>query len=160
MIRHLVTGILAALLAIGCAPTEPPQAGLSEEDQIREAVFRYQFEFNASGQGEGANAYYLGLGHADDPSPELLARFEAHTPPVKPLSASELEPGTSLVVDKVTGLPGLAFLVTDIRWLGDHQVEVDGEYQEASESAAGSTYRLLEENGQWRVAESQMHRIK
>ena len=64
------------------------------------------------------------------------------------------------MVDKETGLPGLAFLITDIRWLSDHQAEVDGEYQEASESAAGSTYHLLKDNGQWRVVGSQMHWIK
>jgi hypothetical protein len=160
MMRNLVVCTLAALLAIACSPGEPPQAPLSEEDQIREAVYRYQFEHNASGQGKSANAYYLGLGHADDASPELLARFEGHTPPVKPLSASKLEPGTALVVDRETGLPGLAFLITGIRWLGDHEVEVDGEYQEASESAAGSAYNLVKENGQWRVVDAQMHWIK
>jgi hypothetical protein len=147
-------------LAIGCAPTEPPRVELSDEDQIREVVFRYQFEFNASGQGKGANAYYLGLGHADDPSAELLARFAGHTPPVRPLSASELEPGTAQVVDKETEQPGLAFLITDIRWLGDNRVEVDGGYEEASESAAGSTYHVAKENGNWRVVEAQMHWIK
>jgi hypothetical protein len=160
MIRCLVACMLASLLAIRCSPNEPPRAELSEEDQIREVVFRYQFEFNASGLGKGAGAYYLGLGHGDDPSAELMARFEGHAPPVKPLSASELEPGTSQVVDRETGLPGLAFLITDIRWQGDHQVEVDGGYEEASESAAGSTFHLLKENGQWRVSGSQMHWIK
>jgi hypothetical protein len=152
--------MLASLLAIGCAPAEPPRAVLSEEDQIREVVFRYQFDFNSSGLGTSASSYYLALGQGNDPSAELLARFEGHTPPVKPLSASELEPGTAQVVDRETGLPGLTFLITDIRWLRDHQVEVDGEYQEASESAAGRTYHLLKENGQWHVIDSQMHWIK
>jgi hypothetical protein len=160
MIRCLVTCMFASLLAIGCSANEHTRVVLSEDEQIREVVFRYQFEHNASGQGESASAYYLGLGHGDDPSAELLTPFEGHTPPVKPLSASELEPGTAQVVDKETGLPGLAFLITDIRWVSDHQVEVDGEYREASESAAGSTYQVVKEDGQWRVAGAQMHWIK
>ena len=61
---------------------------LSDEDQVRVAVFRYLFESNASGLGRDANAYYLGLGQGDDPSAELLAQFEGHSSPVKPVSAS------------------------------------------------------------------------
>ena len=51
-------------------------------------------------------------------------------------------------------------MITDIRWLGDHKGEVEGEYREASESAAGSTYQVVKVNGQWRVEEARMHWIK
>lgn len=160
MIRCLVAGIVATLLGCGCASEDLPTLGLSEEDQIREAVFRYQFEFNASGLGKSANAYYLGLGHGEDPAPALLSRFKGHTPPVRPRSASEIEPGTAQVVDKETKLPGIAFKITDIRWISDTEVEVDGGYDEASESAAGSTYHVVKETGKWRVVDSQMLWIK
>jgi hypothetical protein len=136
MNRYLVAGMLVALLALACSPGKSTPTDLSEEDQIREVVFRYQFEFNASGLGEGATAYYLRLGQGRDPSPELLARFEGHAPPVKPLSA------------------------TEIRWVGDNEVEVDGGYDEASESAAASKYRVLREQDEWRVVGSEMLWIK
>ena len=49
MIRFLVACMLASLLAIGCSANDQPRVVLSEDDQIREVVFRYQFEHNASG---------------------------------------------------------------------------------------------------------------
>ncbi len=133
---------------------------LSVEDQVREAVFRYQFEVSASGLGNDASAYNLGLGHGDDRSAELLAGFEGHVPAIRPLCASEPEPGTAQVVDRGTGTPGPAFLITDVRLLDDREAEVDAEYQEASESAAGSTYRVVKANGQLRVEEARRHWIR
>lgn len=66
---------------------EKTQAGQSrteaqEKLDICEAVFRYQFEHNASGAQQKAKAYFLKI-HNKDPSDEFLARFKGHTPPVK-----------------------------------------------------------------------------
>lgn len=151
MMRLIPIALALMLLVCGCLSTEQIATQLSEEDQVREAVFRYQFEFNASGQGTAANAYFLSVEGEKDPSPQLLQQFDAHRPPVKPVSASTLEPGTALVLDMETGLPGLIFSITQIRRLSDDEVEVDGGYCEASESASGNTYRVAKQDGTWEV---------
>ncbi len=160
MKNTMFLSLMICLAFAGCSPDKPVGSQLSREDQIREAVFRYQFEFNASGLGKAANAYFLSVGDHKDPSPELLKQFEAHHPVVKPVSASTLESGTAQVLDKETGLPGLIFRVTEIRWLSDDEVEVDGGYEEASESATGNTYRVVKEAAGWAVVECQMLWIK
>lgn len=47
-----------------------------------ETFFRYKFENNASAQQQDAEAYFLEI-EGEDPSPEFLARFKGHSPPVK-----------------------------------------------------------------------------
>lgn len=160
MIRCIPIALTIALLVCGCSPTEQIAPQLSEEDQIREAVFRYQFEFNQSGFGKAANAYFLSVEGNKDPSPQLLERFDRHRPPVKPVSASTLESGTAQVLDMETGLPGLIFVITEIRWLSDQEVAVDGGYEEASESGSGNTYSVVKQGGTWVVVGREMHWIK
>ena len=151
MIRCIARALAAVLLVCGCSSSQPAPMQLSEEDQIREVVFRYQFEVNASGLGAAANAYFLSVEGDKDPSPQLLQRFQTHRPTVKPVSAATLELGTAQVVDGENGLPGLIFRIEEIRWLGDHEVEVDGGYYEASESATGNTYSVVKQGGRWTV---------
>jgi hypothetical protein len=168
-VRHTEVGAMrpyalliigAVLLLCSCSPPLQVAAPLAEEDQIRETVFRYLFEFNVSGQGKMANAYYLRVeGHAD-PTSQLLQRFTGHKPVVKPASAATLEPGTALVVDRETGKPGLIFWIGEIRWQSDDSVEVDGGYEEASESASGNTYHLSRAGGKWEVVEVEGGYIK
>jgi hypothetical protein len=155
MMRLLPIALALLLLISGCLSTEQTPTQLSEEDQIREAVFRYQFEFNASGLGQAANVYFLSAEGEKDPSPQLLQQFDGHRPAVKPVSASTLEPGTAQVLDRESGLPGLIFRITEIRWQGDDEVEVDGGYYEASESASGNTYSVVKQGGSWQVVDRQ-----
>lgn len=160
MIHRILLALVIALVICACSSNPQVVAQLSEEDKIREAVFRYQFEFNASGLGKAANAYFLSVEGNRDPAPELLERFDGHRPPVKPVSASTLEPGTAQVLDRESGLPGLIFRITEIRWLSDHEVEVEGGYEEASESGSGNTYTVVREGEEWKVAGHQMLWIK
>jgi hypothetical protein len=160
MIRNILLTLLAALLLCSCSSDSKADSQLSEEDQIREAVFRYQFEFNASGLGKAANAYYLSIEDNVDPSPQLLSQFEGHLPRVKPVSASELEAGTAQVIDRESGLPGLIFWIEEIRWLSDYEVEVGGGYEEASESGSVNIYRLEKKGDRWEIVEAQMLLIK
>jgi hypothetical protein len=160
MIHHTVLALVMALVVCGCSPNPQVAAQLSEEDKIREAVFWYQFEFNVSGLGKTANAYFLSVEGGSDPSPQLLKQFDGHRPLVKPVSASMLEAGTAQVLDRESELPGLVFRIMEIRWLSDEEVEVEGGYEEASESGAGNMYRLEREGGHWEVVESQMLWVK
>lgn len=63
------------------------------------------------------------------------------------------------MLDGETGLPGLIFRITEMRWLSDDEVEVDGGYYEASESASGNTYSVVKQGGTWEVVGLQPHWI-
>lgn len=149
--RTLVVSLVIILLC-RCSAAEPGESLAQVEDDVREAVFRYQFEFNVSGGRESASAFFLSFEEGEDPEPEFLHRFADHRPAVKPVSASTLEPGTAQILDQSTGLPGLIFRIDEIRWLSDDQVEVDGGYDEASESATGNTYCVIKESVRWVVS--------
>src|SRR5689334_427177 len=116
-------------------------ADISRESQvndIREAVFRYQFEHNASGQQQSAHDYYLAIGDKDsDPSDEFMKRFAHHKPPVRKASASRIVPSTGAVVNRRNGRTGLLFNVSAITWVSDTEVNVIGGYSEGNVSASG-----------------------
>jgi hypothetical protein len=158
--RRLLIALMVTLVLCGCSSSPHVSTQLSEEDQIWETVFRYQFDYNASGLGKAANVYFLSVEGYNDPSPVLLKQFDGHLPPVKPVSASVLEPGTAQVLDRDSGLPGLIFWIEEIRWLSDDKVEVEGGYEEASESGSRNVYQLWKDDGCWEVVEAQMLLIK
>jgi hypothetical protein len=131
-----------------------------QTDDIREAVFRWQFDHNASGQQTNAHAYFLSIGHkGDDPTEEFIKRFADHKPPVRKVSAGTADAGKS-VFDKKTGEKGLLFHVTSIEWKSDTQVEVKGGYYEAGQSGSGNTYTLKRETSKWKVTNDRMDYIK
>jgi hypothetical protein len=133
---------------------------LSQEDDIREAVFRYQFEHNASGQQKSARAYYLAIlvGNKDsDPPEQFIKRFAHHKPPVRKASACHWD--SIKVVENRTGRPALIFGVSRITWISDTEVTVDGGYEEGNVSSSGNTYTVTMRNGKWEVTHDQMNSI-
>ena len=128
----------------------------ADEDDIREAVFRYQFTHNASGQQQNAKAYFLSVGKDKDPSDDFMARFKDHKPPVKKRSQAT---GQFEVIDKKTGERGLIFIASTINQLDDDKVLVDGGYYEAGLSASGNTYTVERKNHKWVVTKDQMRWI-
>jgi len=127
----------------------------NEEDDIREAVFRWQFEHNASGQQQKAEAYFLQVGEKGDPSDAFMERFAKHKPPVRKGSACTADMAKG-VLDKNTGEKGLIFRVTSIDWKSDSEVNVKGGYYEAGLSASANTYTVKKEKGKWRVTNDKM----
>ncbi len=49
---------------------------------------------------------------------------------------------------------GLLFYISEIRWLSESEVEVEGGYYEAGLSASGNTYHLSRNRGSWIVEEA------
>jgi hypothetical protein len=131
---------------VGLAADVPRQ---KQEDDIREAVFRYQFDNNASGQKTNAKVYCLAVGEKQvDPSGKLLRRFANHTPPVRKIS----ECGRSAEIrDKRTGERGLLFYITQISWVSSTEVKVTGGYYEGSLSASGETYVVKKDGSTWKI---------
>ena len=148
--------LLVAFTSVGMAADQARQ--LQEED-IREAVFRWQFDNNVSGQQKRAKVYFLAVGEkSGDPSDELLKRFADHQPPVRKRSACTADAGKG-VLDKRTGEQGLLFRVTNIKWKSDTEVEVEGGYYEAGLSASGNLYTLKKEQGKWKVVNDKLVEI-
>ena len=142
--------VLTALLAVlsGCAGMTPAERSAAEPD-ILETVFRYQFQRGgASGQTEPA-AYFLEV-RGGDPSPELLKRFDGHRPPVHPASKAMVS-DLAGVADPGTGEAGVLFSVDDLRWLEDGGVRVRGGYRRSDAQVDGNLYRVVREQGEWRV---------
>jgi hypothetical protein len=160
--------VMAVMVVWGCsARAELPQptaasdaSTLSREDQVREAVFRYQFTHNASGQKDRAPVYFLSLdseGEKEprDPSPALMARFAQHKPRVEPRSHAKVSFDKG-VVHRETGESGLVFRVTAITFVGADAAVVEGGYYEANMSSSGNTYRVERKGGVWVVTDDKM----
>ncbi len=147
--------LVFACLAAGCTPI--PSARLPQEDDIREAVFRYQFEHNASGQQKQAAVYCLSIGENADPSDEFMRRFAEYKTPVR--KRSECDVGRLGVVDKNTHKRGLVFRVDSMNWISGTEVEARGGYFEGGLSASGNTYTVRKRLGKWGVTEDKMNWI-
>jgi hypothetical protein len=124
-------------------------------------IFRYQYEYYASGQQQTAKVYFLSVRTVDDstgywingdPSEALLAHFSENVSLVPQFSSCTLS--TAGVFDKETGERGLLFDISEIRWISDAKAEADGGYFEAGLSASGNTYYLEYIDGQWTVTRS------
>ena len=140
--------LLLAFVSFGAAADGIRQ---NQEDDIREAVFRWQFDHSGGWLQQETKAYYLQVGENDnDPSDELIKRFSGHKPPVRKGSACNANIRTG-VLDKQTGERGLILRVRSIEWQSDSEVKVLGGYYEGGRSASGNTYTLKNKNGKWEV---------
>jgi hypothetical protein len=149
--------ILLLLFALGAVGFSDDATRKNHEDDIFEAVFRWQFEHNASGQQQKANVYFLKIGEKGDPSDVFMRRFAEHKPPVRKVSACTAN--TEGVSDKKTGEKGLIFRVESMKWKSDTEVDVKGGYYEAGLSGSGNTYTLKKGKGKWNVINDKMHWI-
>ena len=156
--RRTILSIVPLLVSFASPASFASEAvRAAEEDSIREAVFRHQFQYNASGQRQHANAYCLSIRSADkntDPSDEFMKRFYGQTPPVR--KGSECHWTQAHVVENRTGKPALIFSISKITWVSDTEVIVDGGYAEAGLSSSGNTYTVKKRDGKWTVTEDRM----
>ena len=133
----------------------------SQEDDIREAVFRWQFEHNASEQQQNAKVYFLEIGEkGGDPSNDLIKRFAGNNPAVRKRSECSVDMRRRVgVLDKKTGEKGFILQVRRIEWKSDTGVDVKGGYYEHGLSSSGNTYTLIKEKGKWKVTNDKMNGI-
>lgn len=145
-------------------------------DDIRESVFRYQFEnIGKTYITKNPDIIYFisirGLKHNQykdiDPSDSFMGRFKSHVPLVKKVSQctdeiddilviTDKETGEKKVIevsDKETRRKGLIFRVNDITWLSDSEVLVEGSYFAGNLAGSGNTYRVILKDGKWVVVE-------
>jgi len=154
--KLVVLGLLVTLggcAANGSAPdpaadSATPAARAADEEQIAEAVFRYQFDHNASGMQKSAEKYCLSLPGEKMPSAAFLQRFEGNTPPV--LAADQC--------DRKSG-KNLFFRVQKIDWRKDGEVWVRGGYFEGNLSSSLELFQVVNQNGKWAVKGARMEAI-
>ena len=142
--------------------TQPAAKG-PEYLNLLEAVFRYQFDHNASGSQRNVGYFFLALDRRDpdqsDPPPELLERFKNQSPQVLPASMAKATIRGGGVKHKDLGGSGLIFNITRITWLDATTAEVDGGYYEGGLSSSSNTYRVIRRGGKWTVTRDKMNSI-
>jgi hypothetical protein len=133
--------IVGTLVLLMACQARPPTWATDELD-ICEAVFRYEFQKFDSWRHRNAQAYFISI-PAGDPASEFLSRFKNHTPPIKP--GSEFQMGK-----------GLAFKIDKIKWSNKNGVKVSGGYYENPVAAYGIIYTVVRKNGKWVVEQEEM----
>jgi hypothetical protein len=154
-----------------------------EIDDVREAVFRYQFEHNGSSLQQRAAAYYLEIETSDrkrtDASDDFMKRFAANKPPVRKRSQArvamdefekERKDQEILflfqfsqdfhdfgVIDRRSGLQGLIFYQGSFKRMTETKIEISGGYYETGQSSSGNTYTVEKQNGKWTVTKKILH---
>lgn len=159
----ILTTIALAGFILAQATSTPRSDGaalrLAQENDIREAVFRYQFRHNASILGQKAAVYCLSIGeNGADPSDEFMRRFTGLKQRVRKVSECNID-SYSGVVEKRTGKRGLLLGARDIKWISGTEVQVAGGYFEDGLSATHNTYTLRKTQGKWRVTDDWITRL-
>jgi hypothetical protein len=161
--RVVSLSLVLTLLSACSNPVAPraaaPADHASEELDILEAVFRYQFEHNGASYMH-PDRLFLSLAEAKDPPKDppaaLLARFKGQIPPVEPESAADTDMVHGVHAKGKQGR-GVLLRLTNIRWIDDDTVEVDGGYYSSGLSASGNTYRAQRREGAWVVVSDTLH---
>jgi hypothetical protein len=136
-------GLLLALFCTSCGSSAKISRAKAPDD-IREAVFRYQF---AQFQRTGEHIFFLTIS-GEDPSDEFMKRFGADTASVR--KGSEINPRVR-VVEKKTGARAVGCAVGAIKWTGDKTVELPASYRVGTQSAALYNFGLKWEQGNWKI---------
>jgi len=159
--RRLALAACIVLMPIGTmgqtAPkTADPKARAAQEDNIREAILRYEM----LGWIAGAHAakremkdpsldfetFFVSLNHKD-PTADFLRRFRDIPRTVKKKSPSSASAGGLEVYDPQTHKNAIVFTADTIRWLSDDLVEVDGGYDCGGRCGAVEVFTLQHVNG-------------
>jgi hypothetical protein len=151
--RVLIMGLSVVMLSCssGSAPvttgnsSAPSAAHSADEPEIYEAVFRYQFDHNASAVQQRAERFCLSLPGERMPSAGFLRRFDGHHPPA--VADSQCSRGSRR---------DLFFRIQKLDWRKANEVWVRGGYWEGSRSSSTESYRVVLENGKWVVKGARM----
>ena len=142
----LAVSCLAITMLSSCgdilSPGGDPQAEILD---LFEAFFRYKFDNNRSGSQENAEAYFLEI-QGEDPSPEFLARFKGHSPPVK--KGSEFVMWSEFVRGN-----GLLFRIDSYKRFGlfGNLAKISGGYSEGDLSVSWGSYIWVKRKEKWEL---------
>jgi hypothetical protein len=145
----------------------------AEENDIRDAVIRYQMEEWAR-QGDknerdvkdkrdkavakqlNFRVFFVSI-NGKDPSDDFLKRFASVPRTIKKRSQAKMSsPNMEWVTDKDTHQPGIIFSAGEIRWTKESEVEAEGGYHCGRLCGAGDVFTVQLQNGRWRVIQKRM----
>jgi hypothetical protein len=178
-VRPYAVGVIAlCVLSSFTVLARPPRPhNRAVEDDIREAVLRYQMAHWATGSDKAAKGvadpigkavaaasfykvFFISTNHDEDPSDDFMKRFDKFPIRVEKISQSDLDKKLgNAVVEKATGEKGIQFRVGKIKWNGSNSVEVEGGYFCNGLCASGETFKVRRKQGVWAVTGSVIHAI-
>jgi hypothetical protein len=131
----LAVAILAGTLLSSCSShpsvgetsselADRPQGDLGPEEEVIEAVFRYQIENYPLSIFPSARVHCVSMPGATNPTPALLARLDV-SGEVRTISDCKVN---SEVTDSRTGQRGIVFKVDSILELNESEALVEGGY--------------------------------
>lgn len=141
-------------IASGQGGPPPHGSKVQQADDIREAIFRYQYQFHDF--GFRPRLYFLSLENRHDPSDVFLQRFKDMGGRVRKESQWKCHPKKDGIVDTRTGERGVRLSSEYIEWIRPTKVCVYGGYYAGGLSAAGYKYTVVYRNGHWKVARAEM----
>jgi len=136
--------IISLAFFTACSPSAKINH-VKAQDDIREAVFRYQV---AQFQRSNERIYFLTV-VGQDPAEDFMQRFAESKAFVK--KGSEARQGRHAIVTSA-GEQGVICDVGPVKWLGDKSAEVIGSYQVGKQSAARFTFSLQWDKGKWKIS--------
>jgi hypothetical protein len=151
---YMMKGLLVSVLmaAVVAAPSLQKTSGdtprPAQEDEIREAVYRYQFK-----NFDLLVAYHFISVNGKNPSAAILQRFKGEQPPVLPLSdCDRIKKPTRMIQNRNDLKQGALFNIGQIKWISDTKVDVDGGFEcgDICDEATG-VYHASKPENKWVV---------
>jgi hypothetical protein len=148
--KSLLTILLAVALVFSSAAQKnaPEPARATRDDDVREAVIRYQFKVI-----NFVVAFHFIAVDDRNPSDAFLHRFEDDNPPVRPVSDARVtRKPIRAVIDRKTSKEGAIFRVGGIRWISDVKADVAGGYEcgDTCDEKSG-VFHVSKQGEQWVV---------
>jgi hypothetical protein len=127
--------------------SQVPQDLHAQEDDIREAIFRYRIGTNKS-----ESSIFLKI-NGKDPSNEFMARFANSKLSVRKASGSyfKKDPFPGYLRDRKNENEAIEYSVGPVRWITATRVEVRGGMFCGGLCADAGTYQVTKTNGHWTV---------
>jgi hypothetical protein len=128
-----------------------PADRLMQEDDIREAVFRYRIS------SENSNSRVFLMIDGKDPTDTFMTRFAESNPSVKKASGAQLS--SEWLRDRITGEQAVELSVGSISWISVDRVELPGSSYCGVRCADFGIYRVLRKSGRWVVEQYEIKAI-
>lgn len=122
-----------------------------DEDDIREAVFRYQFQ-QYDAKGSRNFTVYLSVGDPQGPSDDFMKRFRKEMPFVKKSAEAVISPTEGVK-------NGIILIAEEVNWTHPDRAVVSGGYYIASLGAESNLYTVQRKNGKWAVTDVRLEWI-
>lgn len=144
--RRFVAAALLLLVTVTVYLAVQRSSRPKAEDDIREAVFRYQMHHYKS------DVYFLAINNRD-PSNNFMARFKGCKRPVRKRSESKFESAGPSTRDKKTGAKGVILESWDLKWL-NNSVEVYGAEMWIPRCGSGFKFSVALKDRRWVVTDA------